>query len=48
MSEIVKTCRFGHHWYAGPDCPMCAWLGEENLERAYGDRKHEGDIQDDE
>lgn len=32
---MTKTCRFGHHYYTGTTCPLCDYLGRDNLERTY-------------
>lgn len=32
---MVKECEYGHHWYSGSTCPLCQFLGEDNLREVY-------------
>lgn len=33
--QLSKTCKYGHHYYTGDSCPLCEYLGRENVRRAY-------------
>ena len=38
QNGAVKTCQYGHHYYTGNTCPLCDYLGRDNLARVYDER----------
>lgn len=32
---LYSTCQYGHHWYGGGTCPLCDYLGRDNLSEVY-------------
>ena len=37
IEHLVKTCKYGHYWYTGQTCPLCDYLGRDNLRNVQPD-----------
>jgi hypothetical protein len=40
--RLVKTCQYGHYWYTGKTCPLCDYLGRNNLREVRTATEQEG------